>query len=145
MDLVITNGDTCIVDLVVSDRISDHLLILFRTCVKKPPTDSHWVTRRAWRRLSCDDFTSDILASRLCSDLNLLTTMSANELASVYREAMTDLLDRHCPSSPCATVPTCRRQGSTTIAVMRGGRPELRSDATGLSARRTTSEAGLPN
>jgi len=39
-DLVITNGDTCIVDLVVSDRISDHSLIFFRTCVKKPPTDS---------------------------------------------------------------------------------------------------------
>jgi len=97
LDLVITNGDTCIVDLVVSGRISDHSLILFRTCVKKPPTYSQWVTRRAWRRLSCDDFASDLSASCMCSDLNLLATMSADELASLYWEVMTDLLDRHCP------------------------------------------------
>ena len=40
---------------------------------------------------------SDLSASRLCSDLNLLATMSADELASRYREVMTHLLHRHCP------------------------------------------------
>ena len=101
LDLVITNRNTGITDLKISDPISDHSLIYFRTCIKKPTADSQSVTRRAWRCLSHDAFASDASASRLsrlCGDLTLMSDMSADDLAQIYRDAMTDLIGRHCPT-----------------------------------------------
>jgi len=69
LDLVITNRDTGVTDLKVSDPISDHSLIYFTTCLKKPTADTQSVTRRSWRRLSHDAFAPDVSASRLCGDL----------------------------------------------------------------------------
>jgi len=82
------------------------------------------------RRLSCDDFASDLSASRLChyTDANLLATMSADELASLYQAVMTDLLDRHCPlitARHCAKLSTpwfdfdCRQARRKTRAAER--------------------------
>ena len=62
---------------------------------RQPETQT--VTSRAWRRLSRDAFASDLAASRLCSDLDALSDMSVDDLAQLYRDVMTDLLDRHCP------------------------------------------------
>ena len=100
LDLVITNRDTGVIDLKVSDPISDHSLIYFTTCLilTKPTADTQSVTRRSWRRLSHDAFASDVSASRLCGDLTLMRDMSADDLAQLYRDVMTDLLDHHCPT-----------------------------------------------
>ena len=98
LDLVITNRDTGITDQKISDPISDHSLIYFITCIKKPTADSQLVTRRAWRRLSHDAFASDVSPSRLCGDLTLMSDMSADDLAQIYRDVMTDLLDHHFPT-----------------------------------------------
>jgi len=39
-----------------------------------------------------------VSASRLCGDLTLMRDMSADDLAQLYRDVMTDLLDHHCPT-----------------------------------------------
>jgi len=107
LDLVITNRDTGVIDLKVSDPISDHSLIYFTTCLilTKPTADTQSVTRRSWRRLSHDAFASDVSASRLCGDLTLMRDMSADDLAQLYRDVTADLLDHHCPRLLCDVVP----------------------------------------
>jgi len=70
-----------VTNLYVGAMISDHAFIRFR----------------AWRRLSHDAFASDLAASRLCSNLDALSDMSVDDLAQLYRDVMTDLLDHHCP------------------------------------------------
>ena len=57
-----------------------------------------WTKSRAWRRLSRDDFASDLAASRLCSNLDALTDLSVDDLATLYHDVLTHLLDRHCPT-----------------------------------------------
>jgi len=52
---------------------------------------------RAWRQLSRDGFATDLMTTRLCSDLAAIRDMSADDLAQLYDDVMTDLLDRHCP------------------------------------------------
>jgi hypothetical protein len=97
LDLVITRSDTGIRDLWVGAMISDHALIHFTLHVKKPCADTQLVTSRAWRLLSHDAFASDLAASKLCADLDVLGNMYADDLVQLYRDVMTDLLDRHCP------------------------------------------------
>jgi len=145
LDLVITNRDTGVTDLKVSDPISDHSLIYFTTCLKKPTADTQSVTRRSWRRLSHDAFAPDVSASRLCGDLTLMRDMSADDLAQLYRDVMTDLLNDHCP-----TVTVRRRAKPSTPwfdSECRDTRrkPEWRRDATGERARTTTSWLGRLN
>lgn len=96
-DLVIARRDTEISDLYVGGMISDHALIRFNLCVKRPAAETQWVTSRAWRRLQRDAFASDLAASRLCSDLGALGNTSADDLVELYNVIMTSLLDKHCP------------------------------------------------
>ena len=78
--------------------ISDHALIRFTLSVKKPGVDElQWTKSRAWRQLSRDDYASDLAASRLCSNLDALSDLSVDDLAKLYHDVLTDLLDRHCP------------------------------------------------
>jgi len=49
------------------------------------------------QRLSWDAFASDLAVSRLRSDLNALRDMPVDDLAQLYRDVMTDLLNRHYP------------------------------------------------
>jgi hypothetical protein len=97
LDLVITRSDTDILNIRVGDKISDHALICFTLPVKKPNTETQWITSRAWRRLSHDAFASDLAASGLCTHLDALDSMSVDELADLYRSVLTSLLDKHCP------------------------------------------------
>jgi len=43
-------------------------------------------------------FASDLAASKLCSDLDTRSDSSVDDLAKLYRDVLTDLLDRHCPT-----------------------------------------------
>ena len=98
LDLVITRSETDISGVHTGDMISDHALICFTLNVKHSPVDvQQWTTSRAWRRLSRDDFASDLAASELCSNLDALSDLSVDDLAKLYRDVLTDLLDRHCP------------------------------------------------
>ena len=99
LDLVITRSETVVSGVRTGDMISDHALIRFTLSVKKPRVDElQWTKSRAWRRLSRDDFASDLAASRLCSDLDALSDLSVDDLATLYHDVLTDLLDRHCPT-----------------------------------------------
>jgi len=75
--------------------ISDHALVRFTLSVKKSPLGVEWITRRAWSQLSPDLFASDLVASKLCNDLDVLNDLSVDDLANVYCDVLTDLLDRH--------------------------------------------------
>jgi len=48
-----------------------------------------------YQRLSRDAFASDLAASRLRSDLDALRDMPVDDLAQLYRDVLTDLLNRH--------------------------------------------------
>ena len=52
---------------------------------------------RTWRRLSRDSFASDLAASELCTNLDVLTNSSVDDLVKLYGVVLTDLLDCHCP------------------------------------------------
>jgi len=86
-------------DAVEKNRNIGHIgaLIRFSFPLKKPIMDTTWVTNRAWCRLSHDAFASDLTASTLCCDPTTLHDMSADDLVYLYRDVMTELLDRHCP------------------------------------------------
>jgi len=43
-------------------------------------------------------FASDLAASKLCSDLDALNDLSVDDLAKLYSDVLTGLLDRHCPT-----------------------------------------------
>ena len=98
LDLVITRSETEISDVHTGGMISDHALVRFTLSVKKSRLGVEWITRRAWRKLSPDLFASDLAASNLCSDLDALNDLSVDDLAKLYRDVLTDLLDRHCPT-----------------------------------------------
>ena len=70
LDLAITRNDTEIADLYVGGMVSDHALVLISLKVKKSMTSTQWVTSRAWRRLSHEDFASDLADSQLCCNLS---------------------------------------------------------------------------
>ena len=53
--------------------------------------------RRAWRRLSKEEFAADLTKSRLCRDLNEVGDMSVDDLVQLYDQQMTELLDKLCP------------------------------------------------
>ena len=97
LDLVITRSETEITGVLTGAMISDHALVRFNLSEKKPCVVDEWTTSRAWRRLSRDNFASDLAASRLCSNLDALADSSVDQLAELYRDVLTDLLDRHCP------------------------------------------------
>ena len=91
LDLVIAKQDTTIDRVRVAAPISDHSLVVF--------TLRHQcVTSRAWRRLSMEDFASDLAASKLCTDLDALSNTTVDEMVQLYRTVTTELLDKHCPA-----------------------------------------------
>ena len=93
LDLVISRRDVQVTDVFVGDMISDHALIHFKVQSLKPSAaDVQTVTSRAWRRLSRDAFAADLMETRLCSDMDVLRDMSADDLVSLYCDVMTCLL-----------------------------------------------------
>jgi len=60
--------------------------------------DKQTIASRAWRKLSRDDFANDLAASTLCSNLDALVNLSIDDTTKLYRDVLTALLDRHCPS-----------------------------------------------
>jgi len=75
-----------------------HAIVRFSLCVKNSSVDEQTITSRAWRKLSRDDFANDLAASTLCSYLDALVNLSVDDMAKLYRDVLTALLDRHCPS-----------------------------------------------
>jgi len=65
--------------------------------VTREHSDTEWITRRPWRRLSSDAFASDLAASALCGDLTALEDKSTDDLAEPYGSELTRLLDQHYP------------------------------------------------
>ena len=86
----IARQDTTIDRVRVATPISDHSLVIFTLRAKKPATAVQGVTNRAWRRLSMEDFASDLAASKL-------SNTNVDEMAQLYRTVTTELLDKHCP------------------------------------------------
>jgi len=94
-----TKRDTSSSDVHVGVMASDHVTVRFTLPPKKPEIDTQWITSIVWRWLSHDAFASDLATSRLCGDLTALNNMSADDLAHLYRDVMTDLRDRRTLSS----------------------------------------------
>jgi len=91
------------------DLLSDHALVTFSLCVKKPRLERLWTTCRPWKKFSQSAFEADLRASQLCTDVDALQDLSADELAELYDTTLQTLLDKHCPA-----VQTQRKFGPLT-------------------------------
>jgi len=96
LDLVITGSDTEVSGVRTGGTISDHAIVRFSLFVKNSPVDEQIITSRAWRKLSRDDFSNDLAAATLCSNLDALVILSVDDMTKLYRDVLTALLDRHC-------------------------------------------------
>ena len=104
LDLVIARTDTDISDVDVGGFISDHAFARFTIRVRRLIDAPQPVSCRALKRYEKDVFARDLAASQLFSNIEQLSDKSADDLAVLYRDVMTQLLDKHCP-----VVTVCRR------------------------------------
>jgi len=109
LDLVIARIDTDIFDVDVGGFISDHALVCFTIRVRKTIDAPQPVSCRAWKKYEKNVFACNLAASQLCSNIEQLSDKSADDLAVLYRDVMTQLLNKHCP-----VVTVCRRQMPAT-------------------------------
>ena len=104
LDLFIARTDTDITDVDVGGFTSDHVLVRFMIRVRRPINTPQPVSCRAWKRYEKDVFARDLAASQLWSNIEQLSDKLADDLAVLYLDVMTQLLDKHCP-----VVTMCRR------------------------------------
>ena len=109
LDLIITKTNTKLSHVHVGDLLSDHALVTFLLDVKKPRLERLWTTCRPWKTFSQSAFEADLRASQLCTDVDALQDLSADELAKLYDTTLQMLLDKHCPA-----VQTQRKFGRLT-------------------------------
>ena len=73
------------------------IAVWFGLCMKKSSVYEQVVTSQAWRRLSLDAFTADLMTSLLCcSDLIALNDLHIDDLVKLNRTIMMQLLNQHC-------------------------------------------------
>jgi len=97
LDLVITHTNTDVAELTVGDMVSDHQLISFKVSVTQPLPVFRQRECRKW--MNEEQFELDLKRSQLCGDLTGLQSWSADDVASLYADTLTALIDRHCPLS----------------------------------------------
>ena len=97
LDLVITRRGENLSDLSVGELVSDHYLITFRLDINRPHLNSEVLSCRPWKKLSFATFEADLVTTRLISLPEQSTDLTADELANLYNDEMSQLLDRHCP------------------------------------------------
>ena len=74
--------------------LSDRALVHFTVSVKTLRVDEQWLTCRKWRLLLREAFASDLAATKLCADMDVLRDQSVDDLIQLYRDVLTRLLDR---------------------------------------------------
>jgi len=96
LDLVITNSDTVVTDVMVGGSIADHALITFGVCTVRPAVEYSERCGRLWSRMDMDKFADDLVNSALY-DVGAFDGLSADELATLYNDTLSSLIDKHCP------------------------------------------------
>jgi len=142
LDLVIARTDTDISDVDFGGFISDHALVRFTIRVRRPIDAPQPVSCRAWKRYEKDVFACDLAASQLCSNIEQLCDKSADDLAVLYRDVMTQLLDKHCPVVTVCRRPRPAMPWSTLSAATLVVKPEEPRDALGANELMRTSKFG---
>ena len=86
---------TCVLNLDIG--LADHLLLLWTTTflTKRPSPEVHLV--RSWRGLDIHRLFELILDSPLCSP-EIWTMTSLDQMATLYNQVLTDLLDKQLPT-----------------------------------------------
>jgi hypothetical protein len=79
--------------------VIDHRLITFKLDVKQMTFDSESMSCRQWKKLSSSAFEADLRMSRLTNLPEQFTDLSADELNDIYNSEMSELLDKHCPTT----------------------------------------------
>ena len=94
LDVFITPEDfNHIVDISVSDSVSDHLIITATLNFEKPKPTTHKVQYRPYRKIDLAKFRSDLAKSTLLTN----PSNTATSLYNQYHTVMTELVDRHAP------------------------------------------------
>ena len=96
LDVVISRADTDLRRLSVGDFLSDHAVVNFKLSLRRPASMPQPVMRRRWRSFIAADFEADLSSSRLCTGLDNLDQLSADELMEMYDSEMLLLLDENC-------------------------------------------------
>jgi len=109
----------------VGGMLSDHALVHFTVSVKTLRVDEQWLTCRKWRLLLREAFASDLAATKLCADMDVLRDQSVDDLIQLYRDVLTRLLDRSSRSAADARRP---HRGLMLTAVVLDDAQELLKD-----------------
>ena len=77
--------------------ISDHSLIVFNMPLVKPKPASHYATVRGWKKMDMEAFRRDLVSSDICSDAGGWSALSPDDMAEMYSNILTNLVDKHAP------------------------------------------------
>ena len=104
LDVFITQEDfPSLVDVTVSDSVSDHLIITATLNFDKPNSKHNISNYRPYRKINLAKFQSDLAESTLLQNPNKTATSLYNQ----YHSVLTDLVNRHAPikSRTCPSRP----------------------------------------
>jgi len=109
LDIVCTRDDlpSPTVD-VIDAGLSDHRLLLWTSCLLRPPPVYVTSTRRSWRSFDLDIFQNELRASALC-DSQRWQGLDGDDLVKLYDDTVAELLDGQIPFRTT----TCRRRPSS--------------------------------
>jgi len=102
LDLIITKSDDIVSNVAVEwNGISDHAQISFSVaCDKEEQIDSTY-TGRCWKSFDHELFARDLLTSQLSQPSSNFDQLSLDEVCNVYKNSLTQLLDKHAPIRTC--------------------------------------------
>jgi len=74
-------------DVHVGHLLSDYAFVTISLDISKPQVQHTWTTSSNWRNLSLSEFETDLITSKLCSDLPSLdgTSAAVDKLTALWR------------------------------------------------------------
>ena len=98
LDVFITSKSNPLKSLVVHPPdVSDHSLIIADLPIIRSKPPAHYATVRGWKKMDHEKFRQDLVSSCLCSDPDVWSNASSDEMSEIYDRILTELVDKHAP------------------------------------------------
>ena len=98
LDVFITSKSNPLKSLVVHPPdVSDHSLIIADLPIIRSKPPAHYATVRGWKKMDREKFRQDLVSSCLCSDPDVWSNASSDEISDIYDRILTELVDKHAP------------------------------------------------
>ena len=95
IDLLLTrSSDSNINNIIVADKdISDHFVVSFSLAITRPPRPTKTISARNYKKIDITAFKNDLINSELFTT----TSNDPDELAKIYSDTLTKIIDKHAP------------------------------------------------